>query len=317
MSSTPSALVAIVAELRAALDAGADQIELIVADPDRGRGRFAGERVVVDGQPHVHRPWRVWVDLAERLELRLLTPRPRDDGRLLLTFERLAPRADRRDWAVDAEADPREKYGARSAYARIAKAEDPGFVLDLAEALERARLPPAPRVLDLGCNDGEVLELIAALLGADRAATLVGVDHSPSAIAAARARLPGQRLLELDLNQLCADPHAHALGRFDLVVALNTLHSPGVDERALLGLITRELLAPAGALVLGLPNCTYRDGEQLFGARTLNITRQAELSLLVKRVAYYRRYLHKRTKRVFVTGKYYVLVTAVCERRGA
>ena len=283
MSSTPSALVAIVAELRAALDAGADQIELIVADPDRGRGRFAGERVVVDGQPHVHRPWRVWVDLAERLELRLLTPRPRDDGRLLLTFERLAPRADRRDWAVDAEADPREKYGARSAYARIAKAEDPGFVLDL------------------GCNDGEVLELIAALLGADRAATLVGVDHSPSAIAAARARLPGQRLLELDLNQLCADPHAHALGRFDLVVALNTLHSPGVDERAL----------------LGLPNCTYRDGEQLFGARTLNITRQAELSLLVKRVAYYRRYLHKRTKRVFVTGKYYVLVTAVCERRGA
>ena len=306
----PPTLAALIADLRAQLDTGAERVELVVSDPDLGRGLFAGERLGAHDEPHVHRPFRVWVDLAERLELRLLTPERIYEDRLRLRFEPLAAAADRRQWTSDAGEDPREKYGARSVYARIAKAEDPSFVLDLADAIERAKLPPNPRILDLGCNDGEVLALIAELLGPDAAAPeFVGVDHSPSAIATARARLPDQRWIEADLNAL----DLGGLGRFDLVLALNTLHSPGVDERPLLRTIVHDSLRPRGALVLGLPNCTYRDGEVLYGARTLNITRQPELSLLVKRVAHYRRYLHQHGKRVFVTGKHYLLVTAIPE----
>src|SRR5690348_14128809 len=111
--------------------------ELAVPDPDRGRQLYAGERV--DGA--IHRPWRVWVDVAERLELRLLTPRAIDGGLVELRFEALAG-------ARPASGD----YGADSVFARISKLDDPGFVIDLREALSRSALPRDARVLDLGVH---------------------------------------------------------------------------------------------------------------------------------------------------------------------
>ena len=46
---------------------GASVVRLEVLDPDHGRGCYPGERVTVAGVVHVHRPLRVWVDLAARL----------------------------------------------------------------------------------------------------------------------------------------------------------------------------------------------------------------------------------------------------------
>src|SRR5690348_1148855 len=66
----------------------APEIVFRVLDPDRARGHYAGE--IVDGC--VHRPWRVWTDLAERMGLRMLTPRPADPPLVELRFERLGPR---------------------------------------------------------------------------------------------------------------------------------------------------------------------------------------------------------------------------------
>ncbi|PRQ02004.1 class I SAM-dependent methyltransferase [Enhygromyxa salina] len=302
----PRSLLDIIEDLQAQLATGAQRVSLRVLDPDYGRGRFAGESVELEGERHIHRPLRVWVDLAERLGLRLSTPRPTADGQLELCFERLDARASWHD-AQHPRGDTTEKYGVGSGFARVSKLEDPGFVLDLADALTRAKLGPAPRILDLGCNDGDVLTLIARLL-APKQPRFVGVDHSHSAIARARARLgdPAHRFIEADVNNLAEiEPE---LGRFDLALALSTLHSPGVDDRAILRQITKQLLEPNGTIIIGIPNCRYVDGELLHGARTKNFS-QPELSLLIKSVAGFKRYLQQHRRRVYVTGKHYLLIT--------
>ena len=291
--------------------ASGDACAFFVLDPDLGRGRYAGEHVDHAGQRHVHRPLRVWLDLAERLGLRLCTPRP-EAGLIRIGLERLTPRqATPRRRSAGARApgsgedtpDPTERYGRASEYARIAKLEEPGFVIDLAEALARTRLGARPRVLDLGVNTGDELALIVR---AYPDVELVGIDHSASALAVARARYSGFQLIEADVGQLAG----LALGRFDLVISLATLQSPGIDDRELLRRIVQDHLAPTGAVILGLPNSRYVDGELVYGARIPNF-RQPELGVLVKDAWFYRKYLQQHGRQVFVTGKHYLLVTGV------
>jgi SAM-dependent methyltransferase len=278
--------------------ARADTFSFRVLDPDLGRGHHAGEPIEHAGERHVHRPLRAWLDLAERLGLRLCTPRAAPDGLIQLRFERLDSR---KGW--QGGDDVRERYGAASSYARLAKLEDPGFVIDLGEAVMRARLGAAPRVLDLGVNTGDELAVIARLAPGLQ---VVGVDHSGSALAVARGRFPAHRFVEADLGALAT----LGLGVFDLVISLNTLQSPGVDDREVLRRVVQHHLAPGGAVILGLPNVRYVDGEPSYGARMKNF-RQPELGLLIKDVAFYRKYLQQHGRQVFVTGKHTVLVTGV------
>ena len=102
------------------------------------------------------------------------------------------------------------------------------------------------------------------------------------------------------------------LGTFDLVIAIAVLQSRDLDDRALVqGLVTSHL-APRGAVLLGLPNHRFLDGEVRPGARPKNY-RQPELGLLVRDLAYYRRYLQQKRRRVFITGRHTLLVTAVVD----
>src|SRR5882724_6846461 len=163
-------LLEIIAFVERELAAGATALAFRVLDPDLGRGHNAGALIEHAGERHVHRPFRVWVDLAERLGLRLLTPRAAPSaggGEILLRFERLAApsrdRRDRHDPAGDDD-DRTERYGRDSGFARICKLEDPGFAIDLADALARTRLGARPRVLDLGVNAGDELELVQRVL---------------------------------------------------------------------------------------------------------------------------------------------------------
>ena len=303
--SGEASLLAVIEHLRARLAAGDAELRWTALDPDRGRGRYAGELVELGGQVYVHRPYRVWVDLAERLGLRMLTPRVVGDGLVELRFERLDESA--RWQAVEVEAS--ERYGRDSGFQRISKLEDPDLVIDFADALARTRLPAAPRILELGVNRGDMFALIHALdPKLAGAASFVGVDHSASALALARERFPGDNysFVVADVNEL------PALGSFDLVIAMGVLQSPGVDDPALLRRLVQVELGWTGALILGVPNCRYLDGERVHGARQKNF-RQPELSLVIKDIAYFKRYLQQHRRQVYVTGRDYLLVTAVAE----
>jgi len=305
-----ASLLDILAHLDAGPAAGAAAVTIAVLDPDPGRGRYAGERVDIEGVPHVHRPFRLWVDLAERRGLRLRTPRVITPPLIELTFEPL-DRAAELGAQVRASGDDRtEWYGAASPFARISKLEEPGFLLDMADALGRIGLPPGARVLDLGVNTGDELALLRALVPTLREGTLVGVDHSASALAVCRDRLPGVQLHQADLGSL----GALGLGRFDLVLSIGTLQSPGVDDRAVLRQLVQDHLTPRGAVILGFPNCRYIDGEVEHGTRMKNF-RQPELGLLIKDIAFYRKYLQQHDRQVFVTGNQYLLVTGVATAR--
>lgn len=298
-------LLAILHELRRRLDAGATAVRVRVLDPDHGRGRYAGEVVELDGRAYIHRSFRAWVDLAERLGLRLLTPRPASAPRIELCFERVADPAP----AWDHEGAASERYGEASGFSRISRLEDPALVLDVEEALARIDLRGDARVLALGVGRGDELALVRALApGLGAGASFVGVDHSASALAVARTRFPGPAFTFIEAD-LAALPGLD-LGAFDLAIALGVLQSPAVDDRALLRHLVQSRLGPRGALLLGVPNCRYRGGEVVHGARTRNL-REPELSLVIADIAYYRRYLHQHRRRVFVTGKHYLWVTAI------
>lgn len=292
-------LAEVVAYVEGRVAAGDEGAEFEVLDPDLGRGRHAGEVVVVEGEAWRHRPWRVWVDLAGRLGLRMATPRGTVAPRVRVRFERVVEEGE------EEVGERTEKYGVGSRFSRICKLEDPDFLIDLREAIERARPPRGARVLELGVNRGDVLKFVAGLVDEG---TFVGVDHCGSALTAARGLFAGAdaRFVEADLGQI----GAVELGEFDLVMAFDTLQSSGLDDRELLRNIVQRYLAPRGAVIVGLPNCRYRGGEVVYGARMRNF-RQPELGLLIKDLAFYRKYMQQHGRDVFVTGKHEVLLTAV------
>lgn len=299
-------LVEVLAWLRATLvvrsgPPGAVAAELVVPDPDEGSELWPGaERG--DGAPQ--RGWRAWVDLAAGVGCVLGTPIPLGDGRVRVPFRPLggeAPwHADGAEGVVDAPA----RYAAPDGFAAVRKLEDPGFLLPLLEALERVRPPDGGRVLVLGCHRGDEVAALGWLEPAPLDLEVVGVDHAAAPLAQARARFPEAIFLEADVGALPGD-----LGRFDLVIAIAVLQSPGVDDRALVRRLVQDHLMPDGALLLGVPASRFRAFDVVWGARTRNF-RAPDLSLVVQDLATYRRYLHQHRFRTHVGGRYDLLLSA-------
>ncbi len=294
---TTEPLSAVLDWLRAELQAR-NEARLLVPDPDPGHalGLYPGE----PGPVGIHRPYLSWLDAADLLDAQFLTPERQGD-RVLLHFRRrvVAPR-DRGEG----------RYAAGSEFARVNKPEDPHFLHDLAEALARADLRAGARVLSLGVNSGRELDLLEHAYPG-HSFRVLGLDLDASALALARARHPAYDFRVQDVTQ----PGLGELplrdgGRFDLVLALSLLQSPGVNQEDLLRTLRSDLLAPSGALILGFPNARYRGGELSYGARMLNFTRP-DLSLLMRDVTGARRHLQRHGFTVYVTGKYEVLVTGV------
>ncbi|HGG58009.1 MAG TPA: methyltransferase domain-containing protein [Nannocystis exedens] len=297
-------MLQIIDELRRRRAGSEQTICLRVLNPDHGRGHYAGERIEINGQLYTHRPLRLWLDLAERLGLRLLLPRRVDEIHVELHFEVMeSAETWRREGPVN------ERYGQGSAFQRICKLEEANLVADVADALDRIDPPANARVLGLGINRGDEFALLCALRPElAQSGQFVGIDHCASALGLARTRFPSNAFsfIEADINDL----PSLELGTFDLVIAFGTLQSPAVRDRELLRHLSKERLGRQGALLLGIPNCRYADGEQLYGARMRNY-RQPDLSLLLKDIAYYRRYLQQHRRQVYVTGKYDLILTAV------
>lgn len=292
-SSEP--LAEIVRHIQSTIAAG--RVVIRVPNPDAGHGRYPGEQASGDPGAPRHRPLRVWTDLADRLELRLHTPVPLGD-RVELVFTSLDTSAA----LLDPKLRGPGKYGPSSGFHRASKLEEPDFLIDFDDALQRCELPNAPHVLSLGVNTGDEL---LPLLAHRPHAVVTGIDHDADALGVARTRFPPPHRFECaDLGELPELP------RFDLLLCIDTLQSPGVNDRELLRQATQNLLSPTASVILGVPNCRYLDGELLHGARMVNF-RQPELSLLLKGVAFYKKYLQQHRKRVFITGKHELLITAV------
>ncbi|WP_293910795.1 class I SAM-dependent methyltransferase [Deinococcus sp.] len=268
----------------------AGAVSFSVPDPDSGAGLYAGET----GSAGRHRSYATWVDLADVLGARLGTPERQGAGRVRLTLHRLP--------ALDRQAD----YGEGSDFQRLDKLEDPWFLHGFTEALTRAKLRPGARILSVGVGSGRELNALE-IAYPDQKFEVVGLDLDPGVLELARQRHAAQNwtFQTGDVNALDA-----GLGRFDLIVALSVLQSRNVNlERSLRGLMKGHL-APTGSLILGFPNCRYTGGEVRYGARMLNF-HDPDLSLLLSDVALVRRHLHKSGFKVYVTGKYEVLVTGV------
>ncbi|WP_309571300.1 class I SAM-dependent methyltransferase [Deinococcus sp.] len=290
LAFTAEPLSTLLPALRRAL-AGAGEVTFTVPDPDAGVGLYAGEL----GADGVHRSWAVWAEVADLLGAHLLTPERARPGHV---------RVHLRAWTAQPEPDA-AGYGAGSDWARVDKLEDPTFLLTFVEALRRVNPPAGGRVLILGVNRGRELDALP-LAFPGREFELHGVDVDASALDVARSRHPQGIFHDLDVTTL---PWPE-LTRFDLVIALSLLHSPGIRQDVLLAALRKHHLKPTGGLILGYPNARYRDGTLSPGARLRNFERP-DFSLLMADVTDARRSLHKHGFKVFVTGRHEILVTAI------
>lgn len=146
-------------------------------------------------------------------------------------------------------------------------------------AIERLRLVPGQRVLDLGCGPGDGTVIITAA-----GATGIGLDYSQGMLGAARSEptLAG-RLCRGDAGLL---PFRDA--SFDKVVCTNSFHHYP-DHRAALKEIAR-ILKPGGLLVLVDPRRDHPFGRLaidlfehlLFGLHEVRIFSVAEWRGLLK-----------------------------------
>lgn len=110
------------------------------------------------------------------------------------------------------------------------------------------RLERAPRVLDVACGTGILLQRLLAQWPGIEA---YGIDASADMLAQARAALKGLPRVHLERAEIGPGETAglpYAPGTFDLITCTNALHDLVDAEAALSGL--RRLLAPGGQLVV-------------------------------------------------------------------
>jgi SAM-dependent methyltransferase len=114
------------------------------------------------------------------------------------------------------------------------------------EAVLAELLPPEPaRVLDLGCGDGRLAQLV--LDARPSVTSVVGVDLSPPMLEAARERFAGDDRVSLGTHDLNDPIDALAVdGGFDVVVTGFAVHHVDDDRKRALYAEVASLLAPGG-----------------------------------------------------------------------
>lgn len=108
--------------------------------------------------------------------------------------------------------------------------------------LRQRRIARFPRLLDMGCGDGNHLRWLSAF-----AEHIYGSDYNPVRLARARAQLPNATLFMADILDFPAFD-----GSFDVIFFNHVIEHITDDIRALQ--TARRLLSPGGLLVLGTPN---------------------------------------------------------------
>ncbi|CAM2010677.1 hypothetical protein [Acanthopleuribacter pedis] len=290
-------------ERQSATHATGALFQCVVPNPDWGAGCYPGEIYERDGEYLCHRALPIWFELAERVACRLRTPRWRADDWLALTFEVLDPQKVPH-WFVGPRA---EKYEPGTDFSKIVRTEEPTFLHHYLHFIRRIPKRNPTRVLLLGVGQGWEVVPFLRCWSPDRLAEteLIGIDHAARAVAAAQARFGslGPRFLVADLGGF----DFATLGVFDVIVAINVLHSPALDGHRILHRLLTHHCRPNSRVLFGFPNCRYLDGEVRYGTR-VGKQRETEMTPLLQEVGFYRRTLIKHHFDVKVHGKHTVLV---------
>jgi len=283
-----------------------DRVEFEVVNPDISSILFSGEIIVIDSITYLYRGYKAWINLAELLHCRVLTPEKVTKNSIKLTFKKLDIKE---SFHTIKSSNKEEKYGVDSKFFKINKNEESTFLFAYKKALEAVKIWNRNDILNLGINKGDEFELISKLVDADifKKMNLVGIDHSSSALEFAKERFPDDNKLfyKQDINRL----DKLKLGRFNLIISIGTLQSPSINYKLFLMSLVQNYLTKDGALVLGFPNSRWIDRELVYGAVAPNYS-YSELSLLFSDIIFAKKYLQQKRFRVTITGREYLFLTA-------
>jgi len=279
-----------------------EQISFTVLNPDIS-DKYAGDTVIIDSIHYLYRGYKAWMDLAELLRCKMLTPEKIDDTHIQLTFKKL------KTDSFHSDNKENEKYGINSHFAQIHKMEEPSFFYYYNQALDNVKVENRKCILNLGVNRGDEFEVIKKQLDIKKYKDInfIGVDHSESAIAYAKRLFPEENVTfySEDINNL----DALKLGQFDLLISIGTLQSPSINFKPFFMKLVQEYLTKDTAIILGFPNSRWIGGEMLYGAKAPNYS-MSEMSLVLNDIMFCKKYLQQKKFRVTVTGKQYLFLTA-------
>lgn len=277
-------------------------ISFCVLNPDLGTS-YAGTKVNIDNITYIHRGYKAWVDLAELLKCKMLTPKISDYPLVTLTFEKLIIDS------FHSDTKSIEKYGSNSHFSKIYKMEEPAFFYYYNQALDNVKIAEKTRILNLGINRGDEFDVIKQKLDTHTYETIdfVGIDHSQTAIASARELFSHKNFTFYteDLNQI----DTLKLEPFDLLISIGTLQSPSINFKPFFMKLVQEYLTKDAAIILGFPNSRWVGGELLYGAKVPNYA-MSELGHMFSDVMFCKKYLQQKKYRVTITGKQYIFLTA-------
>ncbi len=279
-------------------------VEFEVLNPDTFTSLYSGNRVMLEDEEYIYRGYKAWVDLAQTLHCRMLTPLLHSKNRVIIRYEKLNADISFHKSEIDKE----EKYGEGSIFSDIKKNEEPAFLSHYLKALQNADINRRIRILNLGVNSGDEFEVIQKYADNFKNLELVGIDYCPSAINAAKEKFKECENISFythDINDL----KSLDLGEFDLIISIGTLQSTNLSFNEVLMSVVQNHLKRSGAMILGFPNCRWIDGEMVYGARVKNYA-FSEMGLLYKDVVFCKKYLQQKKFRVTITGKDYIFITA-------
>lgn len=274
-----------------------------VLNPDCSSSTYNGNVVLHDSHEYIYRGYKTWLDLAQQLQCRMLTPVIIDEYFVIIKYEKLNSDVSFHKQDVEKE----DKYGKNSIFSLIHKNEEAAYLYYYLQALKNVKIDTRVRILNLGVNSGDEFQAIIETAENFESLELVGIDYCTSAIESAQEKFKEYkniRFIQADINTL----ENLELERFDLVISIGTLQSSNLEFNKLLMSIVQNQLKRSGAMILGFPNCRWIDGEMVYGAKVKNYA-FSEMGLLYKDVIFSKKYLQQKKFRVTITGKDYVFLT--------
>lgn len=283
--------------------------EFEVINPDIVNSSYSGKIISIDNQEFIYRGYKSWVDMAQKLFCKMLTPIIKSENTVIIRFRQI----DKSDSFHKNEIKNEEKYGVNSTFFNINKNEEPEILFSYLEALNNVKVSSRKRVLNLGVNSGEEFEIIEEMCDNFSNLELIGIDYCKSAIDFAKNKFKNKENIKFyshDINKL----DELDLGEFDLIISIGTLQSSNLDFNKTFMNIVQKYLKNDGSMILGFPNCRWIDGEIIYGAKAPNYS-FSEMSILYKDAFFCKKYLQQKKFRVTLTGKYYIFLTATSIRK--